>query len=55
MNGFPTLILFCHYDEFATVGHLYRGIEHGFQHLVEKQGEQHLFIGPPQAQATQLI
>lgn len=40
-------------EEFATVGHLYRGIERGFQHLVEKQGEQHLFIGPPKAQATQ--
>ena len=26
-------------EEFATVGHLYRGIERGFQHLVEKQGD----------------
>lgn len=40
-------------EEFATVGHLYRGIERGFQHLVEKQGEQQIFIGPPRAQATQ--
>src|SRR5450755_1027901 len=40
-------------EEFATVGHLYRGIELGFQHLVEKQGEQQIFIGPPRAQATQ--
>jgi hypothetical protein len=40
-------------EEFATVGHLYRGIEQGFQHLVEKQGEQQIFIGPPKAQATQ--
>ena len=40
-------------EEFATVGHLYRGIEQGFQHLVEKQGEQQIFIGPPRAQATQ--
>ncbi len=40
-------------EEFATVGHLYRGIEQGFQHLVEKQGAQQLFIGPPKAQATQ--
>jgi hypothetical protein len=40
-------------EEFATVGHLYRGIEQGFGHLVEKQGEQHIFIGPPKAQATQ--
>lgn len=40
-------------EEFATVGHLYRGIERGFQQLVEKQGEEHIFIGPPKAQATQ--
>ncbi len=40
-------------EEFATVGHLYRGIELGFQHLIEKQGEQQIFIGPPRAQATQ--
>ncbi len=40
-------------EEFATVGHLYRGIERGFQHLVEKQGAQQIFIGPPEAQATQ--
>ncbi len=40
-------------EEFATVGHLYRGIEQGFQHLVEKQGAQQIFIGPPKAQATQ--
>ncbi|GAC1363472.1 MAG: hypothetical protein NVS2B12_11650 [Ktedonobacteraceae bacterium] len=40
-------------EEFATVGHLYRGIEEGFKHLVEKQGEQQIFIGPPKAQATQ--
>jgi Ferritin-like len=40
-------------EEFATVGHLYRGIELGFQRLVEKQGEQQIFIGPPKAQATQ--
>jgi Ferritin-like len=40
-------------EEFATVGHLYRGIEQGFRHLVEKQGEPQIFIGPPRAQATQ--
>jgi hypothetical protein len=38
---------------FATVGHLYRGIEQGFRHLVEKYGEQRVFTGPPYAQATQ--
>ena len=38
--------------DFVTVGHLYRGIEQGFRHLVEKYGEQRVFIGPPRAQAT---
>src|SRR5437870_6307934 len=40
-------------QDFATIGHLYRGIEQGFRHLVEKYGEQRVFIGPPRAQATQ--
>jgi hypothetical protein len=40
-------------QEFATIGHLYRGIEHGFRHLVAKYGQQRVFIGPPRAQATQ--
>ena len=40
-------------QEFATVGHLYRGIEHGFRYLVDKYGEGQVFIGPPRAQATQ--
>jgi nitrite reductase/ring-hydroxylating ferredoxin subunit len=40
-------------QEFATVGHLYRGIERGFERLVEKYGEQRVFVGPPEAQATQ--
>jgi Ferritin-like len=40
-------------QEFATIGHLYRGIEQGFRHLVEQYGEQRVFIGPPRAQATQ--
>ena len=39
-------------QEFATIGHLYRGLEQGFRHLVEKYGEQRIFIGPPRAQAT---
>ncbi len=38
---------------FATVGHLYRGIEQGFRHLADKYGEDRLFIGPPRAQATE--
>ncbi len=40
-------------QDFATVGHLYRGIEQGFCRLVEKYSEQRVFIGPPRAQATQ--
>ncbi len=40
-------------QDFATVGHLYRSIEQGFAHLAEKYGEEQLFAGPPQAQATE--
>jgi len=40
-------------QDFATVGHLYRGIEQGFRYLVDKYGEGQVFIGPPRAQATQ--
>jgi hypothetical protein len=36
---------------FATVGHLYRSIEAGIRHLVEKWGEEKVFVGPPRAQA----
>jgi hypothetical protein len=39
-------------QDFATVGHLYRSIEHGIAHLAEKFGERNLFVGPPRAQAT---
>jgi hypothetical protein len=39
-------------QDFATVGHLYRSIESGFGHLVEKHGADRVFIGPPQAQIT---
>jgi hypothetical protein len=40
-------------QDFATVGHLYRAIEQGFQHLVDKLGAERVFIGPAQAQITQ--
>ncbi len=40
-------------QDFATVGHLYRSIERGFADLAQKYGEEELFAGPPQAQATQ--
>jgi hypothetical protein len=39
-------------QDFATVGHLYRSIEHGLAHLTEKFGERNLFVGPARAQAT---
>src|SRR6516225_1997367 len=41
-------------QDFATVGHLYRSIESGFGHLVEKFGADRVFVGPPQAQVTQV-
>jgi CDGSH-type Zn-finger protein/truncated hemoglobin YjbI len=39
-------------QDFATVGHLYRSIEAGLDRLVAKHGEDWLFVGPRQAQAT---
>src|SRR5512132_2990626 len=39
-------------QDFATIGHLYRSIEHGIDHLAEKFGERNLFAGPARAQAT---
>jgi CDGSH-type Zn-finger protein/truncated hemoglobin YjbI len=39
-------------QDFKTVGHLYRSIEAGFKHLVDRHGEGWLFVGPPRAQAT---
>ena len=37
---------------FATVGHLYRSIEEGLRHLVDKWGERRVFVGPLRAQAS---
>ena len=39
-------------QDFATVGHLYRSIEEGIRHLVDRHGERWLFIGRPEAQAS---
>ena len=39
-------------QEFHTVGHLYRSIQAGIVNLTEKLGEDLLFIGPRDAQAT---
>ena len=36
--------------QYQTVGHLYRGIEDGFKYLSQKYGDEHLFLGPPEAQ-----
>ena len=38
--------------EWSTVGHLYRGIEAGLEHLCDRYGEKAVFIGPPKAQAV---
>ena len=39
-------------QEFHTVGHLYRSIQAGIVNLADKLGEEQLFIGPQEAQAT---
>src|SRR5437764_9535735 len=39
-------------EDWHTVGHLYRRIERGLAHLVDRDGEAAVFIGPPKAQAT---
>ena len=40
-------------QEFATVGHLYRSIEHGLAFLADKLGKDRLFIGPAFQQADE--
>jgi hypothetical protein len=42
-------------QDYHTVGHLYRSIEHGFARLVERYGEAGVFIGPPHAQASREV
>ena len=39
-------------QEYATIGHLYRGIGDGLQTLVAGIGEEAVFVGSPRAQAT---
>jgi hypothetical protein len=39
-------------QEFATIGHLYRGIAEGLRGLVARLGERAVFVGSPRAQAT---
>lgn len=38
-------------QDFSTVGHLYRSIEDGFRRLVERHGEEWVFIGDHRSQA----
>lgn len=42
-----------HLQEFDTIGQLYRSIQAGFEHLAERLGPERLFVGPPDAQATE--
>ena len=42
-----------HLQEFDTIGQLYRSIQAGLEHLNERLGSDRLFIGPPDAQATE--
>ena len=53
MSHPTTAVVVPHEPRFATQGTLYRAIEQGFKRLVEKYGERQVFIGPPEAQATQ--
>jgi hypothetical protein len=39
-------------EDWATVGHLYRGIEAGLERLCDRYGEPAVFIGPAKAQAV---
>ena len=39
-------------QDFSTVGELYRSIEEGFEHLVERYSEEWVFIGDESSQAT---
>jgi hypothetical protein len=39
-------------QDFATIGHFYRELERGLHTLAARVGEQRIFIGPPEAQAT---
>jgi hypothetical protein len=39
-------------QDFETIGHLYRSVEDGLEHLATRLGEPGLFVGSPRAQAT---
>lgn len=40
-------------QEFDTIGQLYRSIQAGLEHLAGRLGPERLFVGPPNAQATE--
>ncbi|MFL5642236.1 MAG: ferritin-like domain-containing protein [Chloroflexota bacterium] len=40
-------------QEFDTIGQLYRSIQAGLEYLSERLGPERLFVGPPDAQATE--
>src|SRR5690242_16093922 len=42
-----------HLQEFETIGELYRSIQAGLEHLQGRLGAARLFVGPPDAQATE--
>jgi ferritin-like protein len=42
-----------HLQEFETIGQLYRSIQTGLEGLEARLGPERLFVGPPQAQATE--
>ncbi len=42
-----------HLQEFDTIGQLYRSIEAGLEYLEGRLGADRLFVGPPNAQATE--
>ena len=42
-----------HLQEFDTIGQLYRSIQAGLEHLAERLGPERLFVGPPDAQASE--
>ena len=42
-----------HLQEFDTIGQLYRSIQAGFVFLTDRLGADRLFVGPPDAQATE--
>ncbi len=51
-RGQPKDRLMPHAQDYNTVGHLYRGIRHGFEVLAHHLGEEALFCGDPASQLT---